>query len=168
MLVGVISDTHDDLEAIEVAYQMFAARAVDKVVHLGDLVSPFSLRPIVNSGIPTILLRGNNEAEFKLALDALEGDVTFHPAPVETWLGDRRAILFHGFGSLELTKTVARLLASSGDYEIVLYGHTHEPEVTRVGSALVLNPGEACGCLTGNRTIAILDTEDLSAEILSI
>lgn len=167
-MVGVISDTHDDLEAIEVAYQMFAARAVDKVVHLGDLVSPFSLRPIVNSGIPTILLRGNNEGEFKLALDALEGEVTFYPSPAETWLGDRRTLLFHGFGSLALTRKVAHLLAETGDYEVVLYGHTHEVEVARVGSALVLNPGEACGCLTGRRTVAILDTEELSAEILSV
>lgn len=169
MILGVISDTHDDVESLEVALQLFASRAVDRVIHLGDLVSPFTLKPIVQSGIPTILLRGNNEAEFKLAVDALEADnVTFYTSPTETWLGDRKAILFHGFGSLSLTKKVAELLARSGEYELVLYGHTHEVDVRKVHGTLVLNPGEACGCLSGKRTVAILDTDDLSAKIISL
>lgn len=169
MLLGVISDTHDDVGSLEVALQLFASRAVDRVVHLGDLVSPFTLKPIVQSGTPTVLLRGNNEAEFKLSVDALEADnVTFYTSPTETWLGDRKAILFHGFGSLSLTKRVAELLARSGEYELVLYGHTHEVDSRKVEGALLLNPGEACGCLSGKKTVAILDTEDLSVEILTI
>ena len=38
----------------------------------------------------------------------------------------------------------------------------------RIGSTLVLNPGEACGCLTGRKTVALLDTEALSIEIVGL
>ncbi|MEM2187311.1 MAG: metallophosphoesterase family protein, partial [Thermofilaceae archaeon] len=63
---------------------------------------------------------------------------------------------------------VVTRLANTGSFDVVVYGHTHEIDVRMVGRTLVVNPGEACGYLTGRKTIAVLDTESRSVEIVEI
>ncbi|HIE24086.1 MAG TPA: metallophosphoesterase, partial [Candidatus Korarchaeota archaeon] len=79
----------------------------------------------------------------------------------------REILAFHGFGSLSLTEKVARVLADCGEYDVVLFGHTHSPVVEKRGSLLV-NPGEASGKLTGRKTAALVDLENLEAEIVEL
>ena len=38
----------------------------------------------------------------------------------------------------------------------------------KVKKTLVINPGEACGYLTGKSTIAIIDLEKMEAEIITL
>ena len=58
-------------------------------------------------------------------------------------------------------------LAQSGNFDIVLSGHTHLIVNKKYeNNVLVLNPGEACGYLTGKGSFAIVETEDLKAEII--
>jgi predicted phosphodiesterase len=42
----------------------------------------------------------------------------------------------------------------------------HKPDVSKIGKVQVINPREACGYLTGERTIAIFDTEGMNAEVI--
>ena len=42
MNIGIVSDTHDDLQVIEAAAERFAGH-VDAVVHCGDVVAPFAV-----------------------------------------------------------------------------------------------------------------------------
>ncbi|MEM2810730.1 MAG: metallophosphoesterase family protein, partial [Candidatus Korarchaeum sp.] len=72
------------------------------------------------------------------------------------------------FGDSELTKFTAVSLASSGRFDFVLYGHTHEVHIEEIGDTLVVNPGELCGKLSGRRTAALLYTEAKKAEILDL
>ncbi len=168
MLLGIISDTHDDLDVIDRALELFQKYGVDEVIHLGDLVSPFALKPFINSGIPTTLFRGNNDAEALTAVMALKEEVNYMPAPALLERGESRILAFHGFGPKDLTKLVAIKLAETGQYDFVIYGHTHEVHLEDIGKTKVLNPGEACGKLTGKRTVALLDTYEKSAEILEL
>ena len=61
-----------------------------------------------------------------------------------------------------------KALVESKRYDIVVRGHTHKPEIKKVGKTLVINPGEACGYLSGKRTIALLDLEKSKGEIFEI
>ncbi|MCC6028661.1 MAG: metallophosphoesterase [Candidatus Korarchaeum sp.] len=167
MLIGVMSDSHDDVESIERALEIFQRIGVDEIIHLGDLISPFALIPILNSGIPFRILRGNNDSEVLVALMSNEGGI-YHPSPVELEINGKRFLIFHGFGEKDLTKFVAISLARSGRFDFILYGHTHEVHVERVNEALVVNPGETCGKLSGRRTIAVVDTEEKKVEILDL
>lgn len=168
MILGIISDSHDDVESLERALELFQRFGIDELIHLGDLISPFSLDPIVRSGIPFRILRGNNDAEVIVALRSAEGGGTFHASPVEIDLGGAKSLLFHGFGDGELTKFAAISLASSGRFDLVLYGHTHEVHVEEVGETLIVNPGELCGKLTGRKTAVLLDTEEKEVEVLDL
>ncbi len=52
MRVGIVSDTHDDLAAVEAAVALFDREGVDAVVHCGDFVAPFSVTPFdVGDGV---------------------------------------------------------------------------------------------------------------------
>jgi predicted phosphodiesterase len=50
----------------------------------------------------------------------------------------------------------------------VVHGFTHKQETITRGPALVINPGEACGWLTGACTAAILDLDTSEVEIITI
>ena len=58
-------------------------------------------------------------------------------------------------------------LADSGHFDVVVYGHTHEPLVKR-NASLLINPGEVCGWLYGKPTAAILDLNKMDAEIIGL
>jgi putative phosphoesterase len=53
-------------------------------------------------------------------------------------------------------------------FDVVVHGHTHKAEVRKFGATLVVNPGEACGYLTGKPTIAVIDTSSRDVELLSL
>ena len=56
----------------------------------------------------------------------------------------------------------------SGKYDVVVYGHTHRPDIHRQGNTLIVNPGETGGWVTGKATVALLDPESLEANILQL
>jgi putative phosphoesterase len=60
-------------------------------------------------------------------------------------------------------------LANSGSFDIILTGHTHSiVNKKNNNGVLIVNPGEACGYLTGNATFAIIDTNTMKAEIIEL
>ena len=159
MLIGVISDTHDQLSLIEKAVKLFERRGVEHILHAGDIVAPFSLVPIIESGIPFKGVLGNNDGEIPLLLE--RSNSAIKPAPRRLTIGDCEILLqhFHHF---------VDEIAFGGKFDVVIYGHTHEVDNRMVGKTLVLNPGECCGLLTGKPTVAILNTDTLEAEIVSL
>ncbi|MEW5900743.1 MAG: metallophosphoesterase family protein, partial [Acidobacteriota bacterium] len=58
--------------------------------------------------------------------------------------------------------------ASAGKYDVIIFGHTHKPDIRREGKTLLLNPGEAGGWLTGKSTVALLDPKEQEAEIIGL
>jgi len=168
MLLGVLSDTHDYIRGARLAARLFAQRGVDLVVHLGDIVAPFTLRALAEAGVKRLIaVYGNNDGERVLLARVAERsgfEITEWPRVVE--LGSRRVVLVHGYGSPDDTRRIVETLAPGAD--LVLYGHTHVAEVRRLGSTLIVNPGEACGCLTGRITAAIVDLDAMEAEIVEL
>ncbi|MEM2218261.1 MAG: metallophosphoesterase family protein, partial [Thermofilaceae archaeon] len=59
-------------------------------------------------------------------------------------------------------------LAKSGDYNVIVYGHTHELDVRRMGKVLIINPGEVCGYLSGISTAVIFDPEKFETEVVKL
>ncbi|MEO2068814.1 MAG: metallophosphoesterase family protein [Desulfurobacteriaceae bacterium] len=59
-------------------------------------------------------------------------------------------------------------LAKSGDFDYILYGHTHELSTKVLNGCQIINSGELCGYLTGKSTFVILDTCQNSVEVREI
>jgi putative phosphoesterase len=170
MLVGVVSDTHDNIWAARGAARLFLREGAELVIHLGDIVAPFTLRVFAEEGVRRLVaVYGNNCGERIGLLRAAEAaGYEIGDWPRELELAGRRLLLLHGVGPAEQTRTLVEALASTGRWDAVLYGHTHQADIRRLGGTLVLNPGEACGCLTGRRTAALLDTETMEARLVEI
>lgn len=157
MLIGVIADTHDRLPMIDAAIDLFVDRRVEAVIHAGDLVAPFAVARLLRFNGPLFCTYGNNDGERK-GLKNLLPQITDGPLWVK--IGGRR-ILVHHF--VEWCDPSDIDLA-----DIVITGHTHDVVNRTEGGKLFLNPGECCGWVTGRCTVAILDTEEPSAEVCEL
>ena len=168
MKIGVISDTHDHLPNIKKAVDIFNEKNIDVLIHCGDFVSPFTFR-VFDDLIPSIKnnfygVFGNNDGD-RVVLKEILGQIC-HLVGIE---------LISEFNGIRVyathmpNKETVDSIAKSGNFEIVLYGHTHSALVKKYDNGvLVVNPGECCGYLSGKATIAIVDTHIVNAEIIEL
>ncbi len=165
MLLGIMSDTHDDIAQTKKAVAWFNNRGVDQVLHAGDFISPFMIDPLKELSAPLTGVFGNNDGDRRLlgqkaaVLPNLKIEGTF--ARLDA--GGMRIALLHG-NEYELLITLTRC----GTLDLLVHGHTHRPEVRREGSLLVVNPGAVYRQLTGRSTISLVDTVTRSAEIVDL
>lgn len=160
VMIGVISDTHDNMEAMDKAVRFFNNKKVEFVVFAGDFVTPLSVEPLKNLECPLKGIFGNNEGD-KVNVNRKLSEVGAEFSDfLEMEHDDRKIAVYHGHNP-----NILDALVKSGKYDIVIAGHTHTPETTVEGKTMLLNPGECCGYLTGIRTIATLDLKEMKAEI---
>ncbi|MFB6079550.1 MAG: metallophosphoesterase family protein [Haloferacaceae archaeon] len=133
MEIGIVSDTHDDLDAAGRAADLFADRA-DAVVHCGDVVSPFAAAPF-DAGFDFHCIAGNNEGEPAL-IDAVEAFGTHHGECAELAFDGRTVAVYHGTAG-----PLVDALVDSGAYDYVCHGHTHEHGREERGGTVRINPG---------------------------
>lgn len=156
MKIGLISDTHDHVPMIERAVRLFNKEAVDLVLHAGDYVSPFSLKPFLSLECDMRGVWGNNDGD-KMALNAIaQGRIV--PSPLIETIAGQKILLAHELETLDA-------LVASRAFRMIVYGHTHQAVVRKEGGTLVVNPGECGGWVSGNHTVALVDLENETAEI---
>lgn len=159
MLLGILSDSHDNLPRVAQAVALFNERDVDLVMHAGDVVAPFALAPLEDLRCDWRGVFGNNDGERVHLHKRSDGRLVASPRTLE--LGGRRIALMH-------EPDLADALAASGSFDLVTHGHTHRTRKERIGDCLILNPGECGGWLTDQATVAIVDLDRLTAEILPL
>ncbi len=159
MLIGIISDTHDNMPQIRKAVDLFNERQVEHVIHAGDFTSPFTFRILddLTAGFTGVF--GNNDGD-KLLLNKMSGGRIF-PQPHTFELAGKKIIVIH-------EHHIAEALADSSHYDIVVYGHTHKAVVKKTKETLVINPGEAGSWLYGKPTVALLNLATMQAEIITL
>jgi putative phosphoesterase len=164
MRLGVISDVHNNVEALTYALERLAG--CDLVVSLGDLISDYRVSPHIirvarDAGVMGI--RGNHEKTIflhpgsRLRERVSADDLAYLealPAQRELTIAGRRVLVTHGspwddpadyrchYVSPRDPADVAKLRATDAD--LVLLGHTHVALSLRLYTLLVLNPG-SCG-----------------------
>jgi putative phosphoesterase len=157
MKIGIITDSHDHKDNLKKAVHIFNNAAVEKVVHAGDIVAPFTKRELGKLTMPLVAVFGNNDGE-RLGLKQVFGDI-FVP-PLHMTLNEKKIVVMHEPDNLEA-------VADSGRFDVVIYGHTHAIDIRR-GKSLIINPGESCGWLTGKSHIAILDLKNMDYEMIEL
>lgn len=162
-MLGVISDTHDSLEDIRRAVELFNSKDVELVVHAGDYVAPFTIKEFGNLNAKLVGVFGNNDGE-RRGLQSKYRELGARLSDfLEFEMGGKRLAVYHG-----TVRPFLDALIGSGKYDVVICGHTHRAEVSSEGRTLVVNPGESCGYLTGKKTVCLLDLESLKARIVEL
>ncbi|MEK6653475.1 MAG: metallophosphoesterase [Nitrospirota bacterium] len=159
MLLGIIADTHDNLPMTKKAVELFKDRKVDYMIHAGDFTSPFTLKLFSELKCRYAGVFGNNDGD-KLLLQERSGG-SIKNQPLMLTLDGKKIVVVHEHHTVDA-------LADSGHFDVVIYGHTHEPLVKKVNTSLLINPGEVCGWLYGKPTAALLDLNKMEAEIIEL
>lgn len=159
-----MSDSHDNMETIKKAVKYFNEIKVKAVLHAGDIVSPFTVRAFQELEPKLYIVFGNNDG------DRLVLSKWFEEMGAEV-CGDFADLTIDGLHIALLHGTneaLVKALAESGNFDVVVRGHTHEPGVKLVGSTHVINPGECAGVLSGKATVAVLEIGNLNTEITTL
>jgi uncharacterized protein len=163
MLIGAISDSHDNLQRIEKAVQMLNDQKVGLALHAGDYVSPFTIAHFKKLNCPFIGVFGNNDGDHQLLTKRFNetNNCTIHDRFTQLSVEGYRIGLLHG-DETELLNA----LIDSGYFNAIVHGHSHNKSIQQKGKTLVINPGELCGYLTGKASFALLDTVKAEARIV--
>jgi len=160
-MIGVLSDSHDNLPAIRRAVGLFNNAGCRLVIHAGDFVAPFAVMELRELGCPVKAVFGNCDGEHPGLAKAFEGLGEIRKAPMSFTFEGLRFLVSH------LDGPVNRYLVSEAP-DVLVYGHTHKPLVERRGKTLLLNSGETGGWLRGKSTVALFDPKTKDAEIISL
>jgi putative phosphoesterase len=166
MLIGAISDTHDNLPNIEKAVEIFNEKNVQLVLHAGDYVAGFVIPKLAKLNCPLIGVFGNNDGDHEL-LKKRFGETkncTIHERFTQVSIEENYKIaLLHGHET-----ELLEVLLNCEYFNAVVHGHSHILGIQQKGKTLSINPGEACGYLSGKPTVAILDTTKQQATLIDL
>jgi putative phosphoesterase len=165
MLIGVISDTHDNLPMVEKAMKRLNEEKVELVLHAGDYVAPFVIPKFKALNCKLIGVFGNNDGDHELLRKRFSEteNCTIRGRFAEIDVEGFKIALLHG-DETELLNA----LTNHGNFDAVVHGHSHANVARQNAKTLIVNPGEACGYLTGKATIALLDTVKREARIIQL
>ncbi len=154
MKIGLMSDSHDNLNNIRKALSVFSKEKVEYVIHAGDLISPFCLDLFKEYKKKFYLCSGNNKGDTKLIAEKMKNMGFFFDNVGEFIIDQKKFALYHGTEE----KILYSLIKSEKQFDFIIYGHTHKKDLRKEGNTLIINPGEVYD-LYGSPSVAILDTE---------
>ncbi len=192
MKIGIISDTHDDVENVQSAIEIFNTEKVTHVIHAGDYIFPGIVLEFKKLDAILIGVLGNNDGERVHLLKnflSIGGELKGELGEVE--LDGVIFGIYHG-----TDEQIKNKLVDSGKYDVIVTGHTHRIEMPYVHSTmhakdekqqdgnkkirkngsqtLVLNPGTAhrkVDTLSGafkEGGIIIFDTEPMDYKFVNL
>ena len=151
MIIGILSDTHDRVDAMAAAMALLRARGAEYFIHCGDVGSERVLDHL--AGVPASFVFGNTDWDrAALARYAEKIGVAHHHPFADLDLGGKRIAVTHG----DDFKLKQRILAEQR-HDYLLQGHTHVRADEKIGTMRVINPGALHRAR--EKTVATLDTE---------
>lgn len=159
-MIGIISDTHENEEAIKKAVKIFKEKNVEFVVHCGDIISPPMLEHF--KGLKMKFVYGNNDGE-KIGLNSKARELGFDEVTDEKEFEHKgkKFYVYHGTDKEKLDASI-----KSNKYDYVLTGHTHIKKDEKIGKTRIINPGALFRIYP--YTVALLDAEKDKLEFLEV
>lgn len=158
MLLGVCSDSHDNVPNIKNAVSFFNSQNVSKVVHAGDYCSPFTIQHFNSVNLHGIL--GNNDGDIYLLMKKFKDiNARLHGEFYRFEAKKRIIAVYHG-----TVPEITQSLIESKRYDVVISGHTHKASIREVDNTLAINPGTIHG-FGESGTVAVYNSSKHEAAI---
>lgn len=187
MRIGIVSDIHCNAAALDRAVEQMGD--VDEILCAGDACYQYRFsnevaerlrqlggRYVLGNHEEILLSEAGARAQASPTVDhALLEWTRDQPQLLRTEIDGKRLLMFHATPWAPYKDylfphdpQLQRLAEEEADF--IIYGHTHAPLVTRIGRALIVNPGSAGEMRGADQvlTYAVLDTADDHAEIEQI
>jgi hypothetical protein len=161
MRLGVFADSHDHLEHLREAVDVFNEAGCELVIFAGDLVSSIAVPPLRKLRCPLVGCFGDNEGNKPGVLGGMRIVGVLGEPPICLRLPDGLRVV--------VTHRLADLRGFEGDFDLCIYAHTHRANIrTDRWGRLLVNPGETSGWTSGRPTVALVETADRSARIVEL
>ena len=160
MLLGIISDTHDEKERTQDAVNLLCESGAEALIHCGDITRASILE--ICSVLPCWFVFGNHDADNVPELEqvAIDLGVTCLGWVGELELNGRLIAVAHG----HMRYDIRRLLKSRPHY--LLTGHSHFADDTLEGVVRRINPGALHRA--DEPTVGLLDLKEDRLELIAI
>ena len=187
MKLGIVSDLHCNFAGLNRALELMGP--VDDLLCLGDSIFEYRFSNEVIGALRDLgarTIKGNHEAVFlgplgerARARQGIDRDLvqwlSDQPWRLELQYGDKKVLMVHStswepYGEYVYPHSPQLAKFGEEDADFVLFGHTHQQLVQRIGRVLVINPGS-----TGDGrdprndrqlSCAVLDTELEEATVI--
>ena len=127
MKILIVSDTHGNLRNFDRVIER--EKGIDMLLHMGDVEGDEDYLEAVMD-CPVYVIAGNNDffSDF--------------PREQEIRIGQHKVFMTHGH-SYYVSVGTSRLkqAAQARGADIVMYGHTHRPDIDTEGNVIAINPG---------------------------
>jgi hypothetical protein len=161
MIIGIISDSHNNLMNLKKAINILTQKGMDILIHCGDLCSAYMVEELSKSGVMTYLAYGNMDKPLGLKLECEKFDNVNYSGEIGKIRVDGMDFSFCHYPHS------AKKLAEKGIFKAVFHGHTHIKAQQTVGPTLLLNPGEIKG-MYYQPTCAFYDTRTGKAGFIDL
>ena len=159
MLIGVVSDTHNNLHNIDRIISLFNEEKINLVIHTGDITNSKSLEKFSDLNAQLVGVYGNNDkGETDLQDIVKKNSFEFQEPPKVLKIADKKIAIFHE------PDLIDDFILKNKDIDIVLHGHTHRYRNEIVNNILYFNPGESAGILKGKNAIGIVNLNNYEAK----
>jgi len=160
MRLGIVSDTHGHVEHARQAVRMLESLEVDRLLHCGDIGTPEIVEQFAAWHCDYVL--GNCDYDAASLSQAIaKAGQTFHDQFGELEFEGRKIALLHSHDRRKF-----REVTTSGDYDLVCYGHSHVASIDRQGDTMILNPGALFRA--NPHSIAVVDLPAVEATIVNL
>jgi putative phosphoesterase len=152
MRIGILSDTHNRVEALAAALNVLRREGIDTLFHCGDVTTLETAR--LMAGFTVHYVYGNGDADAPEIREMLLANNS----------GSSGGLVFSGeLDGVTIAATHGHLagkvqaLIASGEYDYVFHGHTHIQRDLMINRTHVINPGALGGTRNDSRNLCILD-----------
>lgn len=158
--IGIISDTHGQVEYTRGAIRLLESLEPELLIHCGDIGTAEIVRML--SPWPVHYVFGNVDDDIVSLRQAMGAcGASCHERFGTLELEGVRIAFLHGDDWQLLERTIA-----SGDWDLVCHGHTHRCREERIGKTLALNPGAIYRA--NPHSFAIVDLPELAVMSVTI
>jgi len=147
MILGIISDSHDNLPKLKKAITLFNKKNVSLVLHAGDYIAPFAVGMLENNlNCEYFGVFGNCDGERKGLTNRSQGKIKDEVLKLDKF--NKKIFVIHDISKADIDPS---------NYDVIICGHTHQTKIDKNNHAWIINPGECGGWLAGKSTVATLD-----------
>jgi hypothetical protein len=149
MRIAIVSDTHDNVPAVQEILTLIKGQEVETILHCGDIESSQVVE--LFAGTNTHFVLGNCDRDCAQLRQSIKNiDATLHERYGHLEIAGKQIAFTHGH-----ERALLHDLETSGAFDYLFHGHTHIVEDRMAGRTRVINPGAMVRVSV--RTFVILD-----------
>lgn len=168
MKICILSDSHDNRKLLRAAVEHAVEHGAEVILHAGDVVAPSTFNVLKDFDLPIHVVHGNNMGD-TLALVNMsrrKGSlVNYHGQDATLELHGRKIFMVH-------YPHYARGMACTGDYDIVICGHSHRTDIEMQenikNTETVYIDAGTVGGVAAPPTYVLGDLEQMTFEIVTV